>query len=145
MLIPDVNVLLYASDETARHHDPARRWVEASLSGDEPVGFCWAVLVGFVRIATNPRVYDEPLSAEAAIDEVDAWLVPESATIVEPGRRHLEILRGLLAELGTAGNLVSDAHLAALAIERKATLVSFDNDFSRFPNLRWFDPGRAAR
>jgi len=144
VLIPDVNVLLCARDETARHHDPARRWVEHSLGGDEPVGFCWAVLMGFVRIATNPRVYAEPLTTDQAFDAVDAWLAPGPATLVEPGRRHLTILRTLLVELGTAGNLTSDAHLAALAIERRATVVSFDNDFSRFPNLRWVDPGRPA-
>jgi uncharacterized protein len=138
--LPDLNLLLYAIDAEAEAHEPAREWLEATLSGTETVGFAWTVLLGFARISTDPAIYEQPLTIDEALDFVDAWLVQPVSTIVEPTDRHAAILRDLLAPLGAGGNLVSDAHLAALAIEHGAELCSRDNDFARFPGLRWVDP-----
>jgi toxin-antitoxin system PIN domain toxin len=141
--LPDVNLLVYAADETAVLHKPALQWVEATLSGSETVALAWFALIGFVRLITNPRVFQDPWGAEKALDVVDGWLAQPAATVVHPTDRHAAVLRDLLAPLGAAGNLTSDAHLAALAIEHGATLCSCDNDFARFSGLRWIDPLRA--
>jgi uncharacterized protein len=141
--LPDVNLLVYAADETAALHEPARAWVEATLSGTETVALAWPVLVGFIRLITNPRIFQRPWDAHTALDVVDGWLAQPAATAVHPTDRHTSVLRDLLGPLGTAGNLTSDAHLAALAIEHGATLCSRDNDFARFSGLRWVDPLRA--
>lgn len=142
MKLPDLNLLLYAIDEGAPRHAEARRWLEEILSGTESVAFAWAVLLGFVRISTNPVVLEHPLSADEALDYVDGWLEQPVAEVVHPTPRHAATLRELLQPLGTAGNLTTDAHLAALAIEHGAELQSCDADFSRFPGLRWRDPLR---
>ncbi len=142
MKLPDLNLLLYALDESAPRHEPARAWLEDTLSGTEAVGFAWAVLLGFVRISTNPVILDQPLEAAEALDYVDGWLAQPCATVVAPTGGHAALLRRLLEPLGTAGNLTSDAHLAALAIEHGAELCSCDSDFSRFDGLRWRDPLR---
>jgi toxin-antitoxin system PIN domain toxin len=138
--LPDVNLLLYAYDEESAFQAEARAWLESTLSGTEPVGFAWAVLVGFARISTSPTIYATPLTAVEALDLIDEWLAQPIATVVHPTERHSTVLRGLLEPLGTAGNLVSDAHLAVLAIEHGAELYSRDNDFARFDSLRWVDP-----
>jgi hypothetical protein len=138
--LPDLNLLLYAIDTEAPVHEQARAWLEDTLSGTEAVAFAWAVLLGFVRISTNPAVFDRPLNAEEALDYVDGWLAQPVATVVHPSERHATLLRELLAPVGSAGNLTSDAHLAALAIEHGAELCSRDADFSRFQGLRWRDP-----
>jgi toxin-antitoxin system PIN domain toxin len=138
--LPDTNVLLYAANEDSPHHDRAKPWLEGILSGTEEVGFAWLVLLGFVRISTNPAAVELPLSADAAIDFVDEWLAQPVATVAHPTHRHAVVLRELLEPLGTAGNLTSDAHLAALAIEHGAELCSADADFSRFAGLRWNNP-----
>jgi toxin-antitoxin system PIN domain toxin len=138
--LPDVNLLVYAADETAARHELALEWVQTMLSGTETVGFAWLALIGFVRITTNPKSVAVPWSPAQALDVVDRWLAQPAATIVHPTDRHAAVLRDLLAPLGTGGNLTSDAHLAALAIEHGATLCSHDNDYSRFPGLRWVDP-----
>jgi uncharacterized protein len=138
--LPDVNLLLYAFDATAPRHDRARRWLEEQLSGTETVAFTWVVLLAFVRVSTNPRVFEKPLPASDAFDIVDGWLAQPCTTIVDPTDRHLAFLQDLLEPLGTAGNLTTDAHLAALAIEHGAELCSSDADFARFPRLRWTDP-----
>lgn len=143
MKLPDINLFVYAANESAVRHAQARRWVEDALSGTETVALAWSVLTGFVRVITNPRVLARPWDAEQALDVVDGWLAQPPVTIVHPTDRHLAVLRDLLVPLGTAGNLTSDAHLAALAIEHGATLYSADVDFSRFPGLRWVDPLRA--
>lgn len=140
MKLPDVNLLLYAVDDTSPRHARAREWLESVLSGTEEVAFAWAVLLGFVRVATNPAVFESPLTAEQALDYVEEWLAPPGTSTVAPGRGHAARLRALLEPLGTAGNLTSDAHLAALAIEHGAELCSADNDFARFAGLRWRDP-----
>jgi toxin-antitoxin system PIN domain toxin len=136
----DANLLLYATDEEAPRHRSARAWLEALLSGDEPVAFAWAVLLAFLRLSTNPRVFTHPLAPEQAFDVIEAWLTQPCATVVHPGDRHAVLVRQLLGSLGTAGNLVTDAHLAALAIEHGAELNSCDTDFARFSGLRWIDP-----
>jgi toxin-antitoxin system PIN domain toxin len=138
--LPDINLLVYAADETASLHEPAMSWVEETLSGPETVALAWLVVIGFVRLVTNPRVFQRPWRVEQALDVVDGWLAQSAVTVVHPTERHTTVLRDLLRPLGSAGNLVSDAHLAALAIEHGATLCSCDNDFARFPGLRWVDP-----
>lgn len=136
MKIPDVNVLLYARDQTARHHVAARHWLETTLSGNETVGLPWTALLGFLRISTNARLYDQPLSVTDALDQLDEWIDLPSTTVVNPTSRHPTILRGLVETAGTAANLTTDAHLAALAIEHRATLATFDGDFLRFDRLK---------
>jgi uncharacterized protein len=133
--VPDANVLLYASDSSSSHHSTARGWIERALSGTETVGFALVVLLAFVRIATNPRVMATPMGISDAFDQVEEWLAQPPATAMHPGRRHLGIWRELLEASGAAGNLTSDAHLAALAIEHGAVLASFDGDFHRFAGL----------
>lgn len=134
MKLPDVNVLLFAQNSEAPDHERARDWLENALSGREPVGFAWAALLGFIRIST---LLTRPKTPAEAFDTVDEWLQRPAAEIVQPTRRHGGLLRGLLTEAGTAGNLTTDAHLAALAIEHGATLASFDGDFHRFCDLRF--------
>ena len=141
MRLCDANVLLYAVNSDAPNHTAARSWLDGALSGGETVAFPWAVLLAFLRLATHPAVFPLPLGADAAIARVREWLRQPAATVAEPGSRHLEILAALVEESGVAGNLVSDAHLAALAIELDAELVSFDRDFARFAGLRWSAPG----
>jgi len=142
--LPDLNLLLYAYDSTSARHDTAREWLQETLSGAETVALPWAVVVGFVRISTNPAIFAAPWDASDALDVVDAWLAQPCVTMVHPTDRHTAVLRELLTCLGTAGNLTSDAHLAAIAIEHGATLHSCDSDFSRFPGLRWVDPLRTG-
>jgi hypothetical protein len=141
--LPDVNVLLYAVDEDSRHHETARPWLEAVLSGIETVAFSWSVLLAFVRLSTRPVVFERPLGAAEALDLVEGWLAQPCATVVEPTVRHVAVLRDLLGAFGTAGNLTTDAHLAALAIEHGAELCSYDADFGRFSGLRWSNLLRA--
>ncbi|MEN3281396.1 MAG: uncharacterized protein V7607_2536 [Solirubrobacteraceae bacterium] len=136
MRIPDVNILLYASDTASSHHAAARRWVESALSATETVGFGIVVLLGFIRIATNPQVMAAPLAFSEAFDQVEEWLAQSPAAVLHPGPRHLVVWRELIEVAGTAGNLTTDAHLAALAIEHGATLASFDGDFHRFGGLK---------
>lgn len=142
MKLPDVNLLLYAIDEQSPRHERARPWLEEALSGTEEVAFSWAVLLGFLRISTHAAVFVNPLQPDEALDYVDAWLDRPCATTVAPTIHHAALLRQLLGPLGVGGNLVSDAHLAALAIEHGAELCSCDTDFARFEGLRWRDPLR---
>lgn len=131
MNIVDVNVLIYAVNAQSRQHRQAHGWLTRELSTAGAVGFTWNVLVGFIRIATNPSILPNPLTPAQAFDIVDAWLASPSAAIVEPTLRHAAILRGLLTA-GAAGNLTNDAHLAALAVEYGGAVVTFDRDFARF-------------
>jgi toxin-antitoxin system PIN domain toxin len=140
--LPDLNLLIYAIDEGSPLHEQARPWLEQALSGTEDVGFAWSVLLGFIRLSTNAAVFEQPLGAGEALDCVDGWLGQAAAAVVHPTSQHAAILRRLLEPLGTAGNLTTDAHLAALAIEHGAELCSHDADFSRFEGLRWSDPLR---
>jgi toxin-antitoxin system PIN domain toxin len=138
--LPDVNLFLYAYDSRSTRHAAARDWLEQTLSGTETVGLAWIVLLAFIRLSTRPRVVERPLDANAAIELVESWLEQPCVTAIDPTERHTAVLRELLAPLGTAGSLTTDAHLAALAIEHGALLCSCDTDFSRFGGLRWADP-----
>lgn len=140
MKLLDANLLLYAIDTRSPRHVTARPWLERQLSGDETIAFAWVALLAFARLSTNPHVFARPLSADRAFDVVGRWLAQPCAVIVHPGGRHAAVMRQLLGPLGTAGNLVNDAHLAALAIEHGAELNSCDSDFSRFSGLRWINP-----
>ena len=140
MKIVDANLLLYATDTRSPRYRAARSWLERQLSGEETIALTWVVLLAFARLSTNPHVFERPLSPERAFDVVDAWLGQPCVVIVHPGDRHSSIVRHLLHPLGTAGNLVNDAHLAALAVEHGAELNSCDSDFSRFSGLRWINP-----
>ncbi len=144
MKLVDANLLLYAVNEDAPLHLKARPWLEAVLCGKETVGFAWTVLLAFLRLSTRAAVFPQPLSPEESLDLIDSWLSQPSSAIVHPGEGHLRILRDLIPPLGTGGNVTSDAHLAALAIEHGAELCSCDSDFSRFPGLRWQDPFAGA-
>jgi uncharacterized protein len=134
MLIVDANVLIYAVNSSAREHAAARSWLDGALRGNEAVAFAWTVLLAFVRLTTHRRVFQHPLTTAQACEAVERWLEAPPAVVVEPTRRHLPLLRGLL-EGGAGGNLVGDAHVAALALEHGATVVSFDRDFARFQGI----------
>jgi hypothetical protein len=136
----NINLLVLATNEATAQHARARSWFEEIMSGAETVAFPWQALIGFVRLTTRRAVMDPPLTADRAIDYVQEWLTQPCATAVHPTYRHLAVLRELLNAVGTAGNRVPDAHLAALAIEHRATLCSADEDFGRFPGLVWMDP-----
>jgi toxin-antitoxin system PIN domain toxin len=140
VIIPDVNLLIYAIDEVSPHRPIARAWLGDIMSGSETVGFPWHSLLGFLRLTTNPRLLETPLSPATALDIIDGWLAQPNATIAHPTRRHAAVLRDLLTPVGVAGDLTPDAHLAALAIEHGATLHSADTDFARFAGLRWYNP-----
>ncbi|HWP62446.1 MAG TPA: TA system VapC family ribonuclease toxin [Candidatus Binatia bacterium] len=142
MRIVDANVLLHAVNEASPRHEAARTSLEAALAGRETVGFAWLALLAFLRLSTHPAVFPRPLEVRDAVDTIRDWLAQPPAVVVGPSGRHLEVLAGLLAETGTAASLVNDAHLAALAVEHDAVLVSFDADFVRFRGLRWEEPGR---
>ena len=136
MKLPDANVLLYAVNPQSAFHARARQWMDAACNAPEGVGFAWTVLLGFIRISTRAGIFPMPLSAQAAIAMVTQMLSAPHSQILAPGPGHLEILSRLLLAAGTAGNLVSDAHLAALAIEHGASIGTFDADFKRFAGLR---------
>lgn len=140
MKILDLNLLLYAINADAPAHRRAKQWFEETLADDEPVGLPWLVVLGFLRLATNQRILPRALSAAQATAVVDGWLAQPNVRLLSAGEEHWRILKTLLAETGTAGNLTTDAHLAALAIEHGATLCSTDNDFNRFAKLRWRNP-----
>ncbi len=140
MKVVDANVLLYAVNERSAEHVVARRWLDGALAGSESVGFAWIVVLAFVRLATHPSVFPRPLSPEDAISAVHDWLAQPAAVVIEPPPRHIALLAGLLRSTGTAANLVNDAHLAALATEHGASIVSFDADFGRFDGLAWSRP-----
>ena len=140
MLLVDANVLLHAVNDHSPQHPAARRWLGAALQGDEPVAFTWSVLLAFLRVSTHPAVFSRPLRADQAGAVVEGWLAAPHAIVVAPTSRHLPLLRGLLGTERTAGNLVNDAHLAALTLEHAATMVSFDRDFARFEGITTLRP-----
>jgi toxin-antitoxin system PIN domain toxin len=140
----DANLLIYAVDERSARFEQANPWVQSVFGGRETVALAWSVLLAFVRLTTKPQVMSSPLTSGDALDIVDGWLARPNTVVVHPTARHAAVLRELLAPLGTAGNIVSDAHLAALAIEHGAELNSCDADYGRFAGLRWRDPLRAA-
>ena len=140
MLIPDANLLLYAVNADTEHHIDAKAWLDGALTQRETVGFAWVVLLAFLRISTRTGIFARPLSTGEATTVVEAWLDQPAATVLEPTDRHASILRGLLNETGTGGNLVTDAHIAGLAAEHGGTVITYDSDFDRFPGVRWRPP-----
>jgi toxin-antitoxin system PIN domain toxin len=136
----DANVLLYAVNSDSDRHDLSRRWLDRALSGGDTVAFAWIVLLAFVRLATKEGLFPFPLSVDGALSRVDAWLGSPAAVVVEPGIDHARVLRDLLGATGAGSNLANDAHLAALALEHRCGVISFDNDFARFPGVRWAPP-----
>lgn len=141
-MIVDANVLLYAVDDQSPLHTSARTWFDTAMNGDERVGLPWATLMAFQRIITHPRVTVDPLTAEDAWGYITDWLDADQAWVPVPGARHRDILGRLLVDGDLRGNLVTDAHLAALAIEHGTGICSFDSDFARFKDLRWVNPNR---
>ncbi len=142
MIVPDINLLVYAHNEAAPQHDRAKAWWEACLSGTESVGLSWVTVLGFLRITCTRHVLAQPLAPAASLRLVRAWFESRSVGILAPGPRHLDLLENLMAASGVTGTASTDAHLAALAIEHQAELHSNDSDFSRFPGLRWRNPIR---
>ncbi len=140
MIIPDVNLLLYATVSGFPEHVRARRWWEDLLGGTTDVALAGPVIFGFIRICTNPRIFDPPLAVDDALGRVQEWLDQPPVRFLLPGPRHIEIAFRLLRHLGTAGNLTTNVQLAAHAIENQAELNSNDGDFARFPELRWTNP-----
>ena len=140
MTVVDANILLYAHNRDVPEHAAATRWLERTLNGSELIGLSWITLWAFLRISTSPRVWSNPKPAKEAFEIVREWLALPGVVILEPGRRHAEILERLIIDHRAGGPLVTDAALAALAIEHGATLASTDRDFSRFPELRWENP-----
>lgn len=140
MTLLDTNLLVYAYEISFPEHEKTRAWLELRLQEPSRVGIPWSSLLGFLRLVTNPRIFRQPASLQTAWAQVEAWLSAPGAWIPEPGERHRQILGVLLAGEGMTSKLVPDAHLAALAIEYDLTLCSADQDFARFPGLRWLNP-----
>lgn len=140
MMLVDANLLLYAYDPRSAHHTASRTWLEETLSGTELVRFAWVTLWAFLRISTNPRVFERPLTVEEAMRAVGAWLAQPATGILEPSERHWEKLQELAVQAQVKGPLVMDAVIATLAIEHGATLQTTDVDFARFPGLKWRNP-----
>ncbi len=140
MVIPDINILIHAYNSDSPRHALAQEWWERTLTLPRPVGIPWVTMLGFIRIMTHRGILKNPMFPSEAIRRVRSWLESPRVQIVTPGKCHADILFGLFDHLGAAGNLTTDAHLAALAIEYQAELASTDVDFNRFPRLRWFNP-----
>ena len=140
MIVVDANLLLYAENSQGPHHSAARQWWVAQLSGSSPVCLCWSVLSAFLRVSTNRQAYQRPLTLEEAMDRVQSWLNQPCVRILRPTDRHWQFFRDMLTSGKATANLVSDAHLAALAIEYGCELNSTDADFARFPKLAWRNP-----
>lgn len=140
MILVDANLLIYAVNEDLPQHKQARRWWEEVLSGVTAVGIPWVSVLAFLRVCTNPRVFSRPLSPEAAIAYVDEWLAQPPVRLVGPGTGHWAVLRNLLVQTGTAANLTTDAHIAALALEHGYHIYSADNDFQRFSGVTHVNP-----
>jgi hypothetical protein len=140
VILVDANLLLYAEDSLSEQHEEARSWWDAQLSGVEPVALCWPVVSAFVRIGTNARLHQRPLTLKEAVERVQSWLDQPCVRVLQPGDQHWIIFQQMLRSGNAVGNLVSDAHLAALAVEHNCVLQSTDADFSRFRGLKWRNP-----
>lgn len=140
MIIPDINLLVYAYNQQTKWHEPAKAWWEDALNSNTPIGLPWITSSGFIRLMTHRRITAEPLSTNHAIDLVRSWLDQPNVITLQPGSKFSGIFFGYLENLGTAANLTTDAQLAALAVENQAELHSNDTDFSRFDGLRWRNP-----
>jgi uncharacterized protein len=139
-MLLDANLLLYAVDRGSRFHEVAADWLTEQLNGPRRVGIPWQSLVAFLRISTHPRASESPLTPEDALSYVEDWLAAEPVWTPAPGPRHGELLADLVQRYQLRGNLISDAHLAALALEHGLPIVSADSDFARFTDLRWINP-----
>jgi toxin-antitoxin system PIN domain toxin len=142
VILVDANVLLYAEDKLSLQHEASRVWWDAQLSGSSPVCLCWIVISAFIRIASNARVFENPLSVAQAIKRVQSWLDQPCARLIEPTNSHWRVFQQMLTEGQALGNLVTDAYLAALAVQHGCELMSTDADFARFPRLKWSNPLR---
>jgi uncharacterized protein len=140
VILVDANLLLYAEDSLSEHHALALTWWDRQLSGADPVCLSWPVLTAFIRIGTNVRLHKRPLTLREAVARVESWLNQACVRIIHPTEQHWSIFQQMLATGNATANLVSDAHLAALAVEHNCTLCSTDADFSRFPSLKWVNP-----
>lgn len=140
MILVDANLLLYAEDSLSVHHKIVRPWWDEQLSGEEPVCLCWPVLSAFIRISTNPRLHLRPLTLEDAIIRIQSWIEQPCVRILNTSTEHWRIFREMLRSGNATANLVSDARLAAFAVEHNCRLYSTDRDFARFPKLKWVNP-----
>jgi uncharacterized protein len=140
MKIVDANVLLYAVNSSAEHHRASRNWLDGALSGADIVGLAWLPLLAFARLTTKHGLFPQPLHPDDAMAQIRDWCAAPGALLINPTPRHADVLSDLLAKVGTGGNLVNDGHLAALAIEHRASVVSYDSDFARFDGVRWDVP-----
>ncbi len=145
MILLDANLLIYSVNQDMPHHKKARAWWEGALSGPDAVGLPWVSLMAFLRICTNPRIFESPLSPERTMGFIDEWLARPNVRMVTPGIGHWAILKNLVRQTGTAGNLTTDAHIAALALEHGCTICSADNDFKRFSGVTHINPLADAR
>lgn len=140
MIVPDTNLLVYAYDAGSVHHQKAGVWWAACMNGSEAVGLPAPVVFGFMRLVTHPRVFQQPFSVSTAASRVRSWLARPHVRVIIPGETHPEAVIRLLEQAGTAGNLTTDAQIAALALQDSGVVHSNDTDFQRFPGLRWFNP-----
>lgn len=140
MILVDVNLLIYAIDLDSPRHEKAHAWFESVLNGADWVCFSWIVILSFLRLTTRAGILRRPLPPEKAMDLCDQWIGLPPVQILVPGRNHWSIFKNLIRSVGTAGNLTSDTHLAALALENGCLLYSADNDFKRFPGIRHINP-----
>ena len=145
MILVDANLLLYAEDSLSQHHQAAREWWDEQLSGADPVCLCWPVLTAFIRIGTNPRLHQRPLTLQEACGRVQSWFDQPCTRLIYPTEQHWTLFRQMLAEGNAVGNLTSDAHLAAMAVEHNCVLCSTDADFARFARLEWINPVQPER
>ncbi|GAB3221396.1 type II toxin-antitoxin system VapC family toxin [Mycolicibacterium hippocampi] len=140
MKLVDANVLVYAVNSASEHHEASRRWLDPALSGADIVGLAWVSLLAFARLTTKHGLFPSPLDPRDALVQIREWCAAPSAVLVQPSARHADVLTDLLTQVGAGGNLVNDAHLAALAIEHRGSVVTYDRDFARFDGIRWHTP-----
>ena len=140
MILIDANLLLYAEDSLSEFHEEARSWWDEQLSGSNPVALCWPALTAFIRIGTNARLHRRPLTLKEAIERVQSWLEQPCVRLIQTTEQHWPLFQQMLRAGNASANLVSDAHLAALAVEHNCVLYSTDTDFARFRGLKWKNP-----
>lgn len=140
VIVPDVNLLIHAMNTDSDHHAAAWSWWSAALNGDEHIGLTWPVLIGYLRLTTHPRILGRPLDSPTAATHVRGWIDSPRTVLIDPGPDHVHVMERLLRSAGSGGDLIPDAHLAALAIENGGTVYSQDADFARFDGVRWVNP-----